>query len=171
MSDQHGLSTTREYSVWSKMRLRCYYPLSPNYKHYGALGTYVCHRWRDSFLSFLADMGVAPTTKHTLDRIDTHGSYTCGKCQECQAKKQPVNCRWVTKDVQHRNQKSNRYYTHDGKTLILKDWARLAGIPYLTLWNRLNTGVPFAEAIAAARYDRKRITRSRHLSREEQQLR
>jgi hypothetical protein len=154
-TNQQGLSTSREYSIWSKMRLRCYYKLNPNYRHYGELGVYVCARWRDNFLAFLEDMSKPPTAKHTLDRIDTNGSYTCGKCEECVQTKQPANCRWATKGEQSRNQKSNRFYSHEGQTLILKDWARLKGIPYLTLWNRLKRGVPFAEAVAIKRYDRK----------------
>lgn len=56
----------------------------------------------------------------------------------------------------------NRVYTHDGQTLLLKDWARLAGIKYLTLWNRLNTGMPFADAISIKRYDRKAISRTKN---------
>lgn len=153
---QNGLSMTREYDIWARMLRRCYCEKNDNYRYYGGVGTYVCQRWRESVSAFVEDMGIAPTAKHTIDRINTNGHYTCGKCEECKANQQPANCRWTTKDVQSRNQKSNRYYTHDGKTLILKDWARLTGIKYLTLWNRLNIGVPFAEAISAAvRYDRK----------------
>ncbi len=160
-TNQRGLSTSREYSIWSKMRLRCYYELNSNFRFYGGVGIYVCQRWKDSFLAFLDDMGKAPSPKHTIDREETKGSYTCGKCDECKAKSQQLNCRWVTKAVQARNQKSNRYFTHEGKTLILKDWARLKGIPYLTLWNRLNTGMPFEKAISIRRYDRKAIRRAK----------
>jgi hypothetical protein len=45
--------------------------------------------------------------------------------------------------------------------MILKDWARESGIPYLTLWNRLKNGMPFADAISVGRYDRKAISRSK----------
>jgi hypothetical protein len=57
-----------------------------------------------------------------------------------------------------------RYYTHDGKTLILKDWAREVGIRYLTLWQRLATGWSFADAISTplrARYGGKPVNRKR----------
>lgn len=60
------------------------------------------------------------------------------------------------KDHAHHSHR-NRLYTHDGKTMVLKDWARESGVPYLTLWNRLKIGVPFAAAIAIRRYDRKAI--------------
>lgn len=158
---QGGLARTREYGIWSKMLLRCYRTDNENYRFYGGLGTYVCDRWRESCAAFIEDMGKAPSLRHSLDRIDTNGSYTCGKCDECREKGQPANCRWATKEVQSRNQKNNRYYTHDGKTLILKDWARLSGIKYITLWQQLASGMPFADAITVGRYDRTAITKAK----------
>lgn len=134
---RHGHSRLREFAIWSKMLARCYRVENDNYRWYGGVGHYVCQRWRDSFESFLADMGQAPSRKHTLDRIDTLGSYTCGKCGECQEKQQPFNCRWATKDVQVRNAKNNLWFTHNGETLILKDWARKLGLNYLKLYHRL----------------------------------
>lgn len=42
----------------------------------------------------------------------------------------------------------NRLYTRNGRTLVLKDWAREAGIPYLCLWHRVNKlGMSFEQAI------------------------
>ncbi len=147
-SKTHGLSKTREYSIWAKMLLRCYRPENDNYRWYGAIGHYVCERWRDSFENFLADMGEAPSTKHTLDRIDTTGSYTCGHCDECNERGQPENCRWATKAVQVRNCKNNINITHDGRTMILKDWARELGINYHVLYNRMHRdGKSFEDSI------------------------
>lgn len=62
-------------------------------------------------------------------------------------------------DKKSQGKHGSRHYAHDGKTLILKDWARLSGIKYLTLWNRLNTGMPFAEAISTKRYGSYRKTK------------
>lgn len=143
----HGNSRKREHAIWAKMLDRCRNPSSDNYRFYGGLGHYVCIRW-GSFEAFHEDMGDAPSAGHTLDRIDTHGSYTCGKCDECIAVGAPANCRWTTKDVQMRNMKSNLWYTHGGRTLILKDWARLRGIGYLTLYSRIKRGWTFEQAIA-----------------------
>lgn len=131
------------------MQLRCYSEVNPNYRFYGGAGIRVCQRWRDSFLAFFEDMGRVPSPKHTLDRIETTGNY------------EPGNCRWATKEVQSRNQKSNRFYTANGLTMILKDWARHVDIPYITLWNRLNVGIPFEKAIAIGRYDRAAITEAK----------
>jgi len=48
---------------------------------------------------------------------------------------------------------SNRPYhlmfTHQGKTLNLKDWAKEVGLPYLCLYQRVrHAGIPFEEAIS-----------------------
>ncbi len=144
---QAGLSKTREWAIWSKMEMRCYRIENDNYRYYGGVGTTICTRWRESFQAFLEDMGKAPTAKHSIDRVNTRGHYSCGKCDDCKARGLTANCRWATKAEQVRNQKSNRWYTHDGKTLILKDWARLVGMKYLSLWQRLDRGMSFADAI------------------------
>lgn len=157
-----SLSRTREGGIWRKMLDRCYRKKNHNYRYYGGLGTYVCRRWRESIMAFIEDMGNAPSVGHTLDRINTFGHYTCGRCDECQAKGQPANCRWATKAEQARNAKNNLWFTHDGKTLILKDWARLLGTPYVKLWLRLfRYDIPFAEAILpGSRRGRKRNPRN-----------
>ena len=34
----------------------------------------MCERWVHSFENFLADMGIKPSPKHSIDRIDNDGS-------------------------------------------------------------------------------------------------
>lgn len=142
-----GTSDTPEYGIWQAMLTRCYNPKSISYPLYGARGIVVCQRWRESSNAFLIDMGQRPTDDHSIDRIDSSGGYTCGKCDECREHGHPANCRWATSDVQHRNQKSNRYYTHDDQTLVLTDWARLIGIDAETLSGRLERGWTFEKTI------------------------
>lgn len=144
---KHGLSDVREFKIWQRMVERCHNPDANNYRFYGGLGHFVCDRWRSSAEAFIADMGQAPSDSHSIDRIDTLRHYTCGKCEQCKASGEPANCRWVTKHTQARNAKNNRWYTHNGKTLILKDWAAEVGIKYLTLHCRIARGWSFADAI------------------------
>lgn len=146
---RHGLSQTRAYKVHTGMMARCYNETNDNFPWYGGIGHYVCKRWRESVESFVEDMGQPPTDKHQLDRIDTLKHYTCGHCEECKERSEPANCRWATKAVQVRNAKNNIWVTHEGETLILKDWARRFGIAYLTLYRRFVTyGWSFEKAVS-----------------------
>lgn len=147
MQSQGGLSTTREYRIWRAMHERCYRTDNDNYAYYGGIGRYICARWRGSFQDFLDDMGQAPDG-HSIDRVDTGGSYTCGKCAECVSRGDAANCRWANKAEQSRNTSNSRYYTHEGRTLILKDWAREIGLDYHTLYARIERGWSFEQAVA-----------------------
>lgn len=153
---QHGMSDTREYTIWRHMIARCYNPKYRAYRWYGAIGRYVCQRWRDSCAAFLEDVGRSPTVLHSIDRIDTTGSYTCGQCRECTDRNQPLNVRWATKDVQTRNCISNLWFYHNGETKILKDWCRDLGLNYRTVHKRIySSGMSFEKAIQKSDFRRK----------------
>lgn len=153
------LSRTKEYNTWHGILQRCLRPRGKVARFY--TGVCVCQRWRESFSAFLEDMGNAPSSAHSIDRIDGTGHYSCGQCDECRDKGWPANCRWATIAVQSRNRKSNRYYTHDGKTLVITDWEKLYGLPAGSLRNRLNRGLSIGDALSIGRYDRKAITRAK----------
>ena len=144
-----GKSATREYRIWARMLDRCYRQDNDNFRFYGGRGVIVCANWRNSFESFLADVGIAPTVGHSIDRENPNGSYTCGHCDECKARNWPANCRWATKQTQDRNRRKHVRVTHNGNTLLLKEWAELSGIGYHTLYSRVVVrGWPFEIAIS-----------------------
>lgn len=70
--DTRGRRATKEYRAWSNMKGRCYNPYDRRYSNCGGQGVKVHHRWRNSFSSFLRDMGRAPRSailrRHDIDR-------------------------------------------------------------------------------------------------------
>lgn len=76
----------------------------------------MCQRWRESFGAFLEDMGPKPH-KHTVLREDLDGSYSCGKCPECQEKGWPANCRWATRTEINRHRRTS---ARSGKLTMAK---------------------------------------------------
>lgn len=78
------------YCRWEAMRARCSNPSNHKYHLYGGRGISVCRRW-DDFTAFLADVGMPPSDRHSLDRIDGSGDY------------EPENVRWATPKEQRAN--------------------------------------------------------------------
>ena len=91
---KHGGSRTAEYRILMKVVQRCTNPSDPGFDSYGGRGITVCDRWRESFESFLADMGTRPTPRHSIDRIDNDRGY------------EPGNCRWALPLTQSRNRRA-----------------------------------------------------------------
>lgn len=118
------------------MKTRCINPKAINYPHYGGRGVKVCERWLHSFENFLADMGPAPSNKHTLDRFpNQEGDY------------EPGNCRWATHKTQNNNRRGNRLLTFQGKTQTVAQWADDIGINSSTLYHRLYRGMSVEMAL------------------------
>lgn len=137
---RHNKSNTTEYRIWRDMISRCYNSKRWNYKYYGGRGIFICQTWRDSFQNFLNDVGLRPSLKHTLDRINNDDGYY------------KQNCRWVTQKEQRANSRpSSRYrkpITYNGQTMLLKDWAKYLGHNYHTLsWRIGFCKMTFEEAI------------------------
>jgi uncharacterized protein YkuJ len=86
---KHGRYYEPEFLAWSNMKKRC---VEPRYAKWYA-GVSVCDRWLQSYDAFLADVGRKPSSKHSLDRIDSKGNY------------EPNNVRWATRNTQSRNTK------------------------------------------------------------------
>ena len=118
------------------MKSRCYNENFPKFEIYGARGIKVCKRWREDFAAFLADVGMPPSPKHTLERKKNDGDYT------------PGNVVWALPFRQNRNKRTNVMLTFKGKTQCLTDWAEEKGLKVGTLSARLRAGWSIEEALA-----------------------
>jgi len=120
---------TPEYRAWRSMINRCYNSKSKNFGNYGGRGIQVCKRWRESYESFLEDVGRRPSSEHSLDRFpDNDGNY------------EPSNVRWATKEEQGRNRRTNRLITINGETKCLREWSQFSGVGENTIKERIARG-------------------------------
>lgn len=118
-----------EYKTWQAIRSRCYSPSCRLYPRYGGRGITICERWKNSYQSFLADMGRRPADKSSLDRIDNDGPYS------------PENCRWSTPREQANNRRDNRpLIAAFGIARTEAEWSRVSGIGLMTIRGRINHG-------------------------------
>jgi len=124
---KHGQSRTKAYRTWLAMRQRCENPKNVSYPKYGGAGIVVCSRWM-LYENFHADMGDAPTGRHTIDRIDGTKGY------------EPGNCRWATYAEQNRNTTRNVVVEINGESKVLQDWCEQYGITRATVEARLRNG-------------------------------
>jgi hypothetical protein len=95
---------------------RCRQIYRKNSKYYAEKGITFCEEWNE-FETFLADVGYAPTPKHTLDRINPEKNYY------------PDNVRWAT----WREQALNRWKGRKARDLILEE----EEIDYKKYWGQV----------------------------------
>lgn len=109
----HGLSKTPEYRAWYLMKRRCLNPKDAAYDRYGGRGIAVCDRWlygeggKSGFACFLADMGLRPSKRHTLERLGNERGYD------------PDNCAWREWEVQNRNRRNTVFVVFKGERVPL----------------------------------------------------
>lgn len=132
-----GRKPTVEYRTWLGMKRRCSDTKSKDYPNWGGRGIKVCTRWNESFEAFLSDMGLRPSDKHSIDRIDSNGNY------------EPSNCRWATLAEQgSENRRGLVSVCIDGKHYSsLKEACNAYGMPYTTVFDRIKRGISVEVAI------------------------
>lgn len=123
----HGLSRIREYHVWGELKSRCLNKSHRVYSDYGGRGITVCERW-NKFSAFMEDMGLRPTPRHTIERIDNDGPYS------------KENCRWATYKDQQRNKRSTRFVMLNGVSKSLAAWVDELGSNRNAVDSRLRRG-------------------------------
>lgn len=136
-SKTHGYTIGKkppEYICWINIRHKCRNPRNPDYKYYGGRGIGVCSRW-NSFAVFLSDMGIRPSSKHTIDRINNDGNY------------EPGNCRWATRLVQSNNRGYGNFITAFGESRRITEWARIKNLTVSCIRDRLTRGWTIEDSI------------------------
>jgi hypothetical protein len=125
-----GDQKTKEYRAWCGLKQRCHNQRSSAYQDYGGRGITVCDRWLgpDGFDHFFADMGLAPSPAHSVDRLDNSRGYS------------PDNCAWRTRVEQMNNRRGNVTLTHSGETLTVAEWATRLGLKQVTIRARIRMG-------------------------------
>lgn len=113
---RHGLADSSEYAIWKTMKRRCLKTSDPKYPRYGGRGISVCERWTNSFPLFVEDMGLRPSSDHSIDRINNDGNY------------EPGNCRWATRLEQSANRSTTKLIEYMGQQVSIAEAARIAGV-------------------------------------------
>ena len=108
------------------MKRRCLDKTHESFPYYGGKGIKICDAWIVSFEQFLSDVGVRPSEKHTLERINVRGNY------------EPGNVKWLLSNLQQRNKSNTKLpITYRGETHTITEWASITKIPKHRLYMRL----------------------------------
>jgi hypothetical protein len=145
-----GMSRHPTGVSWQSMMTRCYNDKVASFKDYGGRGIKVCARYRESAASLIEDIGPR-SSGMTIDRIDTNGNYSCGRCEECLTNGWILNVRWATRLQQNRNQRDLNYLEIEGERLCLSEWAERAGLPRNTIITRVRLGWTGKDLLKPAR--------------------
>ncbi len=132
----HRMTHTPEYRIWSGIKQRCMNPRDTAFDRYGARGVAVAPELVESFERFLAEVGLRPSPKHSIERIDNTRGYECG------------NIKWATPREQARNRRTNVRLTVDGVTKSVVEWAEQHHLPAGTIRSRVTRGWPHELAIS-----------------------
>lgn len=133
--ERHGVNKSPEHRAWVQMKQRCTNEKKRDFKYYGGRGVKVCDEWLHSFKAFFAHIGLRPSDKHSLDRIDVNGNY------------EPGNVRWATHQEQVENTRVIRMVEVNGKTQSISAWEREMGLSKGQVKSRMNAGWAMQEAI------------------------
>ncbi|MES2864112.1 MAG: hypothetical protein V4666_08340 [Bacteroidota bacterium] len=106
------------------MHARINNPKHKNYESYKKLGITICEEWK-SFDKFIKDMGIKPSIKHTIERVENNKGYF------------KDNCKWATNKDQQRNRRDTAFATYKGIKKSISEWSEILGIRHKVLYKRI----------------------------------
>lgn len=118
----------KEYTCWCKMKERVLNPKTKGYKDYGGRGITIENRYINSFDEFFNDIGEAPGSEYSIERIDVNGNYEKG------------NIIWADKITQANNTRSNVYVEYNNKTQTVAQWGRELNLKPNVVLKRIHRG-------------------------------
>lgn len=101
----HGMSKMPEYRIWASAKQRCTNPKSADWHWYGGRGLKFAF---PTFASFISEVGLRPSSRHQIDRINNGLGYI------------PGNLRWIYPGTNNSNRRAAR---------LKKTDKSLAGMP------------------------------------------
>lgn len=127
-TSSHKMTGTRLYRTWHHMRERCFNRNTKGFKNYGGRGITVCNEWLifENFRDWAFNNGYSDNL--TIERINVDGDYC------------PNNCKWIPMESQAKNKRTNHFFTINGDTKTMTDWAYVYGIKPTTVFCRLYHG-------------------------------
>lgn len=148
---KHGLSETPEYITWKTIKVRCYRENASNYEYYGGRGIRMQDSWKDDPVEFinyvLENIGPRPSSRYSIDRIDTNGHYEEG------------NIKWSTALEQNNNQRIRKDAVFIEERPLSKiprpNWLKEATLRY-----RLKQGWSVEEALTTPPRSSRNVPRS-----------
>lgn len=148
---KHGMSYEKHFLKWSVIKSRCYNKKDKGYNNYGGRGITMCDEWLNNYYSFHEWVEDNYVKGMTIDRIDNQGPYA------------PWNCRYASHKTQANNRRSNKYYTYNGLSKTLSEWAMDFNIKEITLRNRIKAGWTLENALILNKQNGKRCHRLKKL--------
>lgn len=116
-NETHGLSKTRQFSIWQSMIQRCYNPNTKFYERYGGRGITIYDEWKNDFKAFYDwSLQNGYQDNLTIDRIDNNKGY------------EPTNCRWSTQKEQCENRSTTRLFEVNGQVYSANELSKISGI-------------------------------------------
>ena len=112
-STTHGKSKTRLYSIFHKMKERCFNKTCNEYKYYGRRGITICEQWLSDFKNFY-NWATQNGYKEdlTIERKDVDGNYC------------PENCIWIPLAKQAQNTTRTHWVTYKGEKMCMAQLCR-----------------------------------------------
>ena len=138
VGEQHGMSYSKLYRVWTGMHVRCYQDTCIDHHRYKDRGIVMCDEWRNSFTAF-KEWALANGYQEGLqiDRENNDAGYN------------PSNCRFVTPDVNVNNRSVTLKVLYDGMLQPYSSFIKRKGLQkrYSQILQRIKRGWLPQEAI------------------------